>query len=278
MMSELNVLIIDRDPMVGDEIAKLLIAENGTGIMSNSIDRAIGTYWGKEFDAILLDLQLPEIANLDGLGHILDAFEGAPVIALAVSEGGKSARRLLLEARRRGATYLLRKPLNERETLNSILDAAALKAGKARTHVLVVDDSPTVLKITTKMLEQAGYHVSSYPTMEDAMRAMVLLNIDVVVTDIFMPGIGGLEGVLRIRKAWPEIGVVAMSSGLDKRMSCEEALKAAAKTGATQTLSKPFKQAALLQAVAEVTPEKSRQLLPVKCAHMDKRAPIKLVS
>lgn len=275
-MTKINVLIIDRDPQVGGEISKRLIQHDGMAILCNSISNAIGTYWGKEFDAVLLDLQLPEIANLDGLGHVLDAFPGAPVIALAQEDGNKSARRLLQDARRRGATYLLRKPLDLQETMDAVLDAAALKAGKARTHVLVVDDSPTVQKITTKMLEQAGYHVSTFPSMEDAMRAMVLLNIDVVVTDIFMPGIGGLEGVVRILKAWPDTGVVAMSSGLDTRMSCEEALRAASKSGATRTLSKPFKPQALLQAVQEVTPDKSRQQLPEIRERMDKRAPIKL--
>lgn len=275
-MPELSVLIIDQDQTVGGEVSKLLVEKNGTAIMCNSICKAIGTFWGKEFDAILLDLQLPEIANLDGLGHVLDAFENAPVIALANNEDGRSARRLLLEARRRGATYLLRKPLAPNETLDTILDAAALKRGNARTHVVVVDDSPSVLKITTKMLEAAGYRVSAFPSMEATMQAMVLLNIDVVVTDIFMPGIGGLEGVVRIRKAWPEIGVVAMSSGLDTRMSCEEALQATSKSGATKTLSKPFRQQALLQAVCEVTPKQSRQTLPCKGERMDKRAPIML--
>ena len=72
------------------------------------------------------------------------------------------------------------------------------------------------------------------------------MKIDGVITDIFMPGMGGIEGIITIRKRWPRVAIIAMSAGLCANTR-EDALKAASRIGADAVLSKPFTKDQLIE-------------------------------
>ena len=67
--------------------------------------------------------------------------------------------------------------------------------------VLVVDDSRTILAMISFTLEKLGYHVHTAPTAEDALTLAVKNHVDIVITDINMPGIGGVSLIERLRKS-----------------------------------------------------------------------------
>jgi len=77
-------------------------------------------------------------------------------------------------------------------------------------------------------------------TMEDALKEIKALKVDLIITDIFMPGIGGIEGIPFLKSKAPDIPIIAMSGGWDKLLP-EEAVKAAVKVGARGGLAKPIK-------------------------------------
>tara|TARA_A100001037_G_scaffold181337_1_gene162512 strand:+ start:75 stop:290 length:216 start_codon:yes stop_codon:yes gene_type:complete len=70
----------------------------------------------------------------------------------------------------------------------------------------------------------------------------------VVVTDIFTPGIGGIEGIKLVREARPDTHIIAMSRGWDGMTAANSDL-AARKIGANAFLKKPFKIEDLLSAL-----------------------------
>lgn len=115
--------------------------------------------------------------------------------------------------------------------------------------ILVVDDSPSILSFVSSTLQQQGHHVS---TAADGRAGYAQINarrFDVVITDLYMPEVDGLELIQRCRGAGLPSHVIAMSSAVEMPV---DLLPAARILGAAQTLRKPFTAAQLLQAVADV--------------------------
>jgi CheY-like chemotaxis protein len=113
--------------------------------------------------------------------------------------------------------------------------------------VLLIDDEPMVRKVVRKMLERFGHIVVE---AEDGRAGLAELNkkpFDLVVTDIIMPEIGGLEVLTAVRQQYPSLAVVAISGS--GHASALNTLDFASKLGATAILQKPFTCEALARAI-----------------------------
>ena len=66
--------------------------------------------------------------------------------------------------------------------------------------ILVIDDSPVVLKITVQLLQDAGHEAEGLNRPEEALDRIHQLQPDIVVCDIMMPGVNGLEVLRLIRE------------------------------------------------------------------------------
>ncbi len=115
-------------------------------------------------------------------------------------------------------------------------------------EILIIDDEPGVLGILRKILESAGHSVADAPDGEVALRHFEGKPADLVITDIFMPGMDGIEFLVHIRKTFPDARVLAMSGG--GLLSRDQALSDAALLGADGILQKPFTKDEVLEAVA----------------------------
>lgn len=113
--------------------------------------------------------------------------------------------------------------------------------------ILIIDDEPGVLGILRKILEGAGHSVTDAPDGEIALRHYEGKPADLVITDIFMPGMDGIELLVHIRKLFPEARVLAMSGG--GLLSRDQALSDASLLGADEILQKPFSKEEVLEAV-----------------------------
>ncbi len=84
---------------------------------------------------------------------------------------------------------------------------------RTRGRVLVVDDEPDVLAVVTRKLERAGFEVNGFdtsPALLEALRA-VSGEVDVVLADLHMPDIGGLDLLRAIQDEWPNIAFIVMT-------------------------------------------------------------------
>jgi signal transduction histidine kinase len=109
-----------------------------------------------------------------------------------------------------------------------------------RDRILVVDDSSQNRLVACGHLEHAGYDVVEAGSGEEALTLLETTPVDLVVLDILMPGIGGIETCRRIRTT-SEIPVLFLTA-LGARETTEPALAA----GADDLLAKPFNRAELL--------------------------------
>src|SRR3954454_9748403 len=114
-------------------------------------------------------------------------------------------------------------------------------------HILIVDDEPNVRLVFRTALESPGYRIS---TAEDGEKALLWLEnapIDLVLLDLQMPGMSGMDVLEAIRAAGNDAPVVIVTS----HGSIPDAVRAM-KLGAIDFLSKPLSPDALRSVVAEV--------------------------
>ncbi len=117
-------------------------------------------------------------------------------------------------------------------------------------HVLLVDDDPALLGVTRELLEDAGYRVTAAEDGEAAIRELAVGGYDVVLTDVGMPGLGGIDVLKAVRTRDRELPVVFLTGS----PSLETAIDAV-QLGAQRYLLKPVAAAELLGAVGAAVAE-----------------------
>ena len=110
-----------------------------------------------------------------------------------------------------------------------------------KTHVLLVDDETGILNSLQILFRGEGYQVSLARSGREALQALESERPDLVVTDIRMPGVTGLEVLARAREVDPEIAVILMTA----QASLQSAVSAV-NEGAYYYLQKPFANDELL--------------------------------
>ena len=115
------------------------------------------------------------------------------------------------------------------------------------TRVIVVDDDALVRITARVLLEEAGFDVIETSDGAIALRLLQSAGADLVLCDLFMPGIDGLEVIREVRRQFPDVKVIAMSGGgFDGTM---DLLAVARLLGASAAVHKPFTQRTLLSAI-----------------------------
>ena len=113
-----------------------------------------------------------------------------------------------------------------------------------KERILAVDDSPDTLEVLRRNLASHGYHVFTAPGVAEAVQVLDNNAVDVVITDLKMPGASGLDLIRHVRENFKNTEVL-MITGYPSVEGAVEAVK----TGADDYLSKPFTDDELLKAV-----------------------------
>ena len=108
------------------------------------------------------------------------------------------------------------------------------------TRVLVVDDEPALLRAVGAALKARGYDVATVGTGQAAIDAIALTPPDVVVLDLGLPDLDGIEVCRRVRE-WSDVPIVVLSAE-----GSEERKVLALDQGADDYVTKPFSTAELL--------------------------------
>jgi DNA-binding NtrC family response regulator len=112
--------------------------------------------------------------------------------------------------------------------------------------ILVVDDKESVRVILKQMLEQGGYSADTAKDGDDALAMMKNTPYDMLITDINMPVMNGVELLNRTKEAFPAMPVIFITAyGKDK------IIIDAVKVGLSDFIEKPFKMEDVLKTVKE---------------------------
>ncbi|GAB4257947.1 PAS domain-containing protein [Deferrisoma sp.] len=144
----------------------------------------------------------------------------------------------------RGSTFRVVWPAASGAAAESAPRAAAEAAAGDGRAVALVEDDPAVRDLAADCLRELGYRVLSFSTGEEAEAGLAReANLDLLVTDVVMPGMRGPELLRRLRRRWPELPAVFVSGHAGDQLADLE-------TDRALFLQKPFRLADLEAAVA----------------------------
>jgi DNA-binding NtrC family response regulator len=109
-------------------------------------------------------------------------------------------------------------------------------ANKAQTSIMVVDDDPLVLDFLQEYLKECNYKVQAAGSGEDAIALLTRTPSDIILVDLKMPGLDGLQTIEKIAQIEPEIVTILMT-GFPTIDSSVKAIR----LGASDYILKPFK-------------------------------------
>jgi CheY-like chemotaxis protein/anti-sigma regulatory factor (Ser/Thr protein kinase) len=117
-----------------------------------------------------------------------------------------------------------------------------------KIHLLVVEDDRDLCELLCRMLERAGFATAGASTGREALRHLRKEPVDILITDILMPEMDGIELMRVLRTERPDLPVIALS-GTEDAM---EYGRIAGHLGAWAALLKPIESKALVSAVQDV--------------------------
>ena len=130
--------------------------------------------------------------------------------------------------------------------------------GAIKAKILVIDDEQIVHESCNRILTEEGYEVKSAFTGQEGFKKIEEEQFDLVITDLKMPGISGMEALKKIKKDNPNIGIV-MVTGYSTAETAVEAMK----LGAFDYLPKPFTPDELISVINKAV-EKKKVLLETR--------------
>jgi signal transduction histidine kinase/DNA-binding LytR/AlgR family response regulator len=187
------VLVVEDEPRDREVIVSALTEAGYAVEIAASAAAAIDRCRERTFDAVTLDLVLPDMGGFDLL-HALRAephMRDVPVVVVSVVPDAKLVAGFAVND-------VLRKPLDP-PALLSALQRAGIRPER-RGGVLVVDDDPGALRLMDVVLEQLGFGAITRSSATGGLEAAEQLAPSAVVLDLMMPEMDGIEFLDRFRR------------------------------------------------------------------------------
>jgi CheY-like chemotaxis protein len=238
-----SVLCVDDDPDVLEQLKEHFTLQGFIVLTAtNGVEACLQVKrWAPK--AVILDLLIPRLGGIGTLSRIRAFNPDIPVILVSDSS---EALGLVIEAGL-SATGAFAKPL-DLAAISEVLSHAGLtiptplapspqsERGEApRARILLVDDEPQFREMIAEYLAGERFEVLEAASGEEALPHVTTWRPDIILLDLMMPGIGGLETLRRIKAVRPETPVI-MVTAVDDLDVARSALAA----GAADYVTKPF--------------------------------------
>lgn len=193
--------------------------------------------------AVILDLFMPRLGGIGALGRIRAL---NPDVAVILVSGMGNALELVTEAGLSVAGAFVKpldlEKLSETLAKAGVIAPAVLAGSKAsdqrrptRGRVLVVDDEVEFRSVLAEHLQDKGFEVLEAKDGEEALAVLPEFEPHIVLLDVMMDGMGGIEALRRIKARAPETCVIMVTAVEDL-----DAARGALAVGAADYVTKPF--------------------------------------
>jgi signal transduction histidine kinase/CheY-like chemotaxis protein/HPt (histidine-containing phosphotransfer) domain-containing protein len=264
-MSDLDVLIVDDTYANRELLRRLTESWAMRPVLAESAQEALALIdGGQHFDLALLDLMMPEVDGLTLAREMQERADGdGPVLVLLSSlvHRPEPADSELFAA-------TLTKPLKASQLFDTLItvlgDEDGAQASARNQHgdveppphlrTLIVEDNLINQKLAVRVLEGFGYEPDVVGNGQEALDQLERASYDIVLMDIEMPVMDGLEAMRRIVECYgdtrPRLVAMTANAFVADRDACFSA-------GADDYVSKPIRIPALAEALAKCTPQVS---------------------
>lgn len=241
-MKKTNILIVDDEIDLLETLGDIFESKGYNVTMVEDGNKAIELLRKKYFDIILMDLKMPGISGLDSFREVKNLHPSAAIIMMTAG----SVREEIKEAMGAGVDAVVDKPFNVKKlvaTIESILE---------RPIILVVDDRVEDRETLRDILVDRNYRAFVAKDGYEAIDIVRKSDFDIILLDIMMPGMDGLEVLEVVKEIKPHIGVVMMTGYSSEGLAGKSLRK-----GAYTCLYKPFlDMEKLLRVIEEVQVQK----------------------
>ncbi|MEA1979565.1 MAG: response regulator [candidate division Zixibacteria bacterium] len=234
-------ILVAEDDAVSLRIIVSILKKQGYDIITAINGRDAIEYLNKEglVDLIISDIMMPEIDGLGLLNYVKSnkKFKNIPVILTTALNDQKT----VMKAMKIGVAGFLVKPFTKEiliPKINNIIDSLP-------GSILIVDDEDVIKTLLKRIIENDGYKVVNASNGNEALDIIEKQNISVVVSDIKMPGMSGVELLKAIKSKYVQMQVLLMT-GNSLEFSKEKAMA----SGADGFIAKPFNSIEILEKIS----------------------------
>ena len=276
-----QILLMDDESSVAEGL-QMVLREQGYGVdLAMTGQSAIDTLSHKGFDLLVADLRLPDMDGMEVIKRIKAERPETGVIVITGYASVPSA----VEAMKAGVADYLPKPFTEEEFMARVEKAmkerrealskeilepvetadAGMEMDQVketmeddtagRPQVLVMDDESSVAQGLRMVLREEGYGVDLAMTGQSAIDTLSHKSFDLLVADLRLPDMDGMEVIKRLKGETPETEVIVIT-GYGSIPSAVEAMK----TGVAEYLPKPFTEEEFMARVERALKERREAL------------------
>lgn len=241
-MKKTNILIVDDEIDLLETLGDIFESKGYNVTMVEDGNKAIELLRKKYFDIVLMDLKMPGISGVESFKEVKNLHPSSAIIMMTAG----SVKEEIREAVGAGVDAVVDKPFNVKKlvaTIESILE---------RPLILVVDDRSEDRETLRDILVDRNYRAFVAKNGYEAIDIVRKSDFDIILLDIRMPGMDGMEVLEVVKEIKPDIGVVMMTG-----YSSEGLAGKSLKKGAYTCLYKPFlDMEKLLRVIEEVQAQK----------------------
>jgi DNA-binding NtrC family response regulator len=269
MTKQARILVVDDEPEIGN-LLRLFLEDDFDVVTFTDPRLACDEIRSTSYDLVLSDIKMPFLSGLDVVKHVKTVRPSTHVVLIT---GHAQTEKDKAEAIGLGAAGVLFKPFGDPskmvEYIQGVLagvsggtshNGSLLKTegqptasappqadsvvgsslgsknqSTAKIKVLIIDDEPDLTDVLTLMLED-DYDITVFNNPAEALKIFGAGNFQIVLTDLNMPQMSGVDVIRQIRKTHPKIPIVVMTGHGEGEPEVVEALSA----GGGMVLAKPF--------------------------------------
>jgi DNA-binding NtrC family response regulator len=251
-----KILVVDNKPEITELIVRMLNTSGLWAEGTTSSKEALEKIKSNGYRLLISDVVMPDI---NGIELVRKVHERNPRLeAILVSAYGTESTQEKLE--RMGVFGYLEKPVSGDNLLNmaekAVKSDRILRLGYSdketvmqfnRERVLLVDDNENILNMLSRFMTSHGFRVTTALNGSIAYEQMLLNDFDLIIMDINMPRMNGVEAVKAVREHDSDTFILLISGEADSS-EIEDAMR----NGANKFLEKPFDFEALLQVIDKI--------------------------
>jgi two-component system, NtrC family, response regulator HydG len=233
----MNIMLVDDNKAFLDSTKDVLEDKGYRVVTAESGEKALALLKEQDFDVVIMDIKMPGMNGVESFIEMKKIKPGVAVIMVTAY----SIDSLIQKAFDEGACAVMKKPLNMNALFTSIDN---LKTNGNGGLILIADDDKELCDNLEKILGARGYNVISAYDGKEAVEKAQLHPVDILLIDMKIPTLNGLEVFHTVRKMKPKTVAIIITAYVQEMQALiQEMLK----DSACACLTKPLDIAKLLR-------------------------------